>query len=61
MPLNDEDLQKISTAVESVVRQEIDPLKKDMGDIKKDLHSLTSSVDQVVHKGVATEDELAVA
>lgn len=45
MPLSDKDLQNISTAVESVVRQEIDPLKKDIGDIKKDLHSLTSSVD----------------
>lgn len=57
MSLNDKDIQSISTAVESVVRQEIDPLKKDILDIKKDLHSLTSSVDQVVHIVRRHEDE----
>ncbi|MBI4092607.1 MAG: hypothetical protein HY420_01655 [Candidatus Kerfeldbacteria bacterium] len=82
MTLTDKDLAGIQT----VVQHEVEPLKRDLSEVKKDLHSLATTVDNFVHivrrhedewlvlrvqhekirnilvkKGIATEDELAVA
>lgn len=82
MPLTDKDFAGIRT----VVQHEVEPLKRDLSEVKKDLRSLTTTVDNFVHivrrheqewlvlrtqhekirnilikKGIATEDELAVA
>lgn len=86
MSLTPQDLKSIHEVVETVLNDGIDPIKKDIKDLKHSVGSLTTSVDSLLHivrrhegewlvlraqhskirdllvaKGIATEDELAVA
>lgn len=86
MSLTHKDLKGIATVVETVVRHELVPVKKDLTEVKENVGLLTTSMDGLtkivrrhedewlvlrkqhekmrdvmVKKGVATEEELAIA